>query len=148
VGRSTVARCPLPRNTTLSAKLLILRSVAERETVADRLRRLQQKHRFSVTELARAARVSEGAIRQIRNGTTKMPSLLTGLRLADALGVTAWYIATGRDSDPKGIQQRSMAALIEVQERQGLEITALNRRVNTLEGQVAAVRRRNAPRSR
>jgi hypothetical protein len=89
--------------------------------------------------------ISEGAIRQILDGTTKLPSLVTGLRLADAFGVTAWYIVTGRDTGPKGIQQRSMAALIEVQERQGLEIIALSRRVSRLEGRGGGGPRRTAP---
>ena len=129
----------------MSVIVLILRSVAETETVADRLRRLKRQHRFSVGDLARAAEVSEGAIRQLLDRTTKLPSLVTGLRLADAFGVTAWYIVTGHDTGPKGIQQRSMAALIEVQERQGLEITALSRRVSRLEGRGGGGPRRTAP---
>jgi len=123
--------------------------VAETDTtVADRLGQLQEDRGFSVADLARAAKVSEGAIRQLLNGTTKMPSLLTALRLADALGVTAWYLATGRDTDPEGTGPRSLAALIAAQERQGLEIVALNRRVSTLEDRVGGDRRRTAPGSR
>ena len=117
-------------------------------TVADRLGQLQEDRGFSVADLARAVKVSEGAIRQLLNGTTKMPSLLTALRLADALGVTAWYLATGRDTDPEGAGPRSLATLIAAQEHQGLEIVALNRRVSRLEDRAGGDRRRTAPGSR
>jgi transcriptional regulator with XRE-family HTH domain len=123
--------------------------VAETDkTVADRLRALQQDRGFSVADLARAAGSSEGAIRQLLNGTTKMPSLLTALRLADMFGVTAWYIAIGRDSGPRETPPRSLASLIAAQEHQELEIVALSRRVSTLEDRVGGDRRRTAPRSR
>jgi len=60
-----------------------------------RLRRLREARGLSRTELAYRVGVSEGAIRQMESGQTKIASFVVGLRLARVLGTTAWYLANG-----------------------------------------------------
>jgi transcriptional regulator with XRE-family HTH domain len=126
--------------------LSILRPVADEvETVAERLSRLRSERGLSIADLARAARTTEGAIRSLLIGRSKAPQLMTGLRLAKALGVSAWYIAAGRDYDPEETELRSLEAVIRAQEHQALEIAALDRRVSRLEGQGGGGPPRTAP---
>jgi len=81
---------------------------------------------MSLVDLAAAAGTSEGSIRQIESGGVRSPGLHFGIRLADALGVDARFLAFGED--------RSEARL-----------DALERRLGAVERRVAgmnAVRRR------
>jgi len=101
---------------------------------------------MSVSELARAVRLSEGAIRNLEQGPVrKGPYLPVGLRLAGALGVSAYYLWFGDDGDPEETELHSMRARIEELERQVLEINALNRRGSTSEAQGADGPPRTAP---
>ena len=43
--------------------------------------------------------VTESAIRQMENGQTKIAGFVNGLRIAEELGTTAWYLAGGRAGD-------------------------------------------------
>jgi transcriptional regulator with XRE-family HTH domain len=116
------------------------------ETFAERLARLRSERGLSVVDLARAARTSEGTIRQLLSGRTKGPLLITGLRLADALGVSAWYIAAGREYDPAETGLRLLEArVVAALERLSLETAALDRRVSTLEAPGDGDRPRTAP---
>ncbi len=65
------------------------------ETFGERLRRLRLARNMRVVEVAYAAGITEGAIRQVESGQTKMASLVVGLRLAKLFGVTPDYLATG-----------------------------------------------------
>jgi transcriptional regulator with XRE-family HTH domain len=123
----------------------MLRSVAE--TFGDRLARLRSERGLSVAELARAVKSSEAAIRHLQSGESKGPYLNVGVRLAHALGVTTSYLAFGHDGDPDEAESRSLATVIEEQERQALEIAALGRRVNTLEARGAGDPPRTVPES-
>ena len=65
------------------------------ERLADRLRRLRDEHGLSIADLAGAASTSEGTIRQLEAGKVKSPSLLLGIRLADALHIDPRFLAHG-----------------------------------------------------
>lgn len=67
------------------------------ETFGERLRRLREASNLSPGELSHRVGVTENAIRQMELGYTKSASLTIGIRLADALGISAHYLATGRD---------------------------------------------------
>jgi transcriptional regulator with XRE-family HTH domain len=65
------------------------------ESFGDRLRRLRVARGFRVTDVAYAAGLTEGSIRQLESGQTKSVSLPVGLRIAKSLGVSPEYLATG-----------------------------------------------------
>jgi transcriptional regulator with XRE-family HTH domain len=121
------------------------------DTFADRLRSLRTRRRLSPSELAYAVGVTEGAIRQMESGQTKSASFMIGLKLANVLGVTAWFLATGRDDPPETVSpahDRSAGSLlerVEKLERQLVQINAKGRRVKASEGQRRAGTRRKAP---
>jgi transcriptional regulator with XRE-family HTH domain len=69
------------------------------ETIGMRLRRLRLAHGLSAAALARKVNVTEAAIRAIETGDSKSPSFTVGVRLADALGVTARFLAFGDGPD-------------------------------------------------
>ena len=66
-----------------------------REYFGERLRRLRLDRRISCAQLANRVGVTEGAIRQMESGQTKMASFQIGLRLAKELGTDPWYLANG-----------------------------------------------------
>jgi transcriptional regulator with XRE-family HTH domain len=94
--------------------------------------------------LAHAVGVTEGAIRQMESGQTKSASFVVGLKLAHILGVTAWYLATGREAAPEAESPSPdlLAAVLAQLERQSLQISAIERRVRSLEGRRRAGTRR------
>lgn len=113
------------------------------ETFRERLRSLRTRRHLTPSALAHAVGVTEGAIRQMESGQTKSASFLVGLKLANVLGVTAWFLATGRDGPPETESpstDRSAAAL----ERLSLQINAIDRRVKALEGRRRAGGRRKS----
>ncbi|HYW53938.1 MAG TPA: helix-turn-helix transcriptional regulator [Dongiaceae bacterium] len=65
------------------------------EGFGERLRRLRVARGLSCAQLATRVGVTEGAIRQMESGQTKMASFVIGLRLAKELGTDAWYLANG-----------------------------------------------------
>ena len=67
----------------------------EVEYFGERLRRLRLEHGLSCSQLACRVGVTEGAIRQMERGQTKIASFVVGLRLARELQADAWYLATG-----------------------------------------------------
>jgi transcriptional regulator with XRE-family HTH domain len=121
------------------------------DNFGDRLRSLRTRRRLSPSELAHAVGVTEGAIRQMESGQTKSASFLVGLKLANVLGVTAWFLATGRDDPPETVSpshDRSAGSLLErleKVERLAVQINAIDRRVKALEGRRRAGTRRKAP---
>jgi transcriptional regulator with XRE-family HTH domain len=121
------------------------------DSFGDRLRTLRTRRRFTPSALAHAVGVTEGAIRQMESGQTKSASFVIGLKLANVLGVTAWYLATGRDDPPETVSpahDRSAGSLLErleKVERHVLQINAIDRRVKALEGRRRAGTRRKAP---
>jgi transcriptional regulator with XRE-family HTH domain len=68
------------------------------ETFGQRLRRLRTEQGFTVVALAAIARTAEGTIRHLEAGDAKTPSLLLGVRLADALHVEVRFLALGEGS--------------------------------------------------
>ncbi len=72
--------------------------LAERETFADRLRRLRERAGLSKYRLAILALCSETEIRHLESERTECCSLLLGVRLARVLGVNAEYLALGEES--------------------------------------------------
>ncbi len=81
----------LLRNTSL---------MATEESFGKRLRRLRLARGLRVLDVAYAAGITEGAIRQMEAGQTKGASLIVGLRLAKMLGVSPEYLASGTDDSP------------------------------------------------
>jgi transcriptional regulator with XRE-family HTH domain len=69
------------------------------ESFGERLRRLRVARGVSCAQLAHRVGVTEGAIRQMESGQTKMASFVIGLRLAKELGTGAWYLANGVPDD-------------------------------------------------
>jgi transcriptional regulator with XRE-family HTH domain len=123
--------------------------VAEKvETIAERLARLRLEQGLSIADLARAARTTEGAIRSLLNGTSKLPKFDTGLRLADALGVNPWYILGGLEYDPLESGLRLLEARLEALERLVLETVARDRHGYTSADPDDGGPRRTAPGSR
>jgi transcriptional regulator with XRE-family HTH domain len=55
-----------------------------------------------VTDVASAAGLTEGSIRQLEAGQTKSVSLLVGLRIAKSLDVSPEYLATGEGPKESG----------------------------------------------
>ncbi len=98
------------------------------------------------SSLAHAVGVTEGAIRQMESGQTKRASLLTGLKLADVLGVTAWYLALGHEGETeRGSRSAESPSLVKTIEGVQMQVTALDRRVKALEAQRRAGKRRKGP---
>ena len=69
------------------------------ESFGERLRRLRLDRGVSCAQLAQRVGVTEGAIRQMESGQTKIASFVIGLRLAKELGTDAWYLANGVADD-------------------------------------------------
>ncbi|HYW54259.1 MAG TPA: helix-turn-helix transcriptional regulator [Candidatus Elarobacter sp.] len=113
------------------------------ETFGERLRSLRTRRQLTPSALAHSVGVTEGAIRQMESGQTKSASFLVGLKLAQVLGVTAWFLATGRDNPEteSPSPDRSAAQL----ERLSLQITAIDRRVKALEARRRGGTRRKGP---
>lgn len=61
-------------------------------------------------DLARHAGVSENAIRQMELGYTKSASFAVGVKIAEALGVTARHLAIGEEVKPPGFSARAAPA--------------------------------------
>ncbi len=70
------------------------------ETFGERLTRLRLGCGYTVAELARVAFVSEGNIRALEAGRTRNPALDTGLRIANALGVSPFVLTFGKPEPP------------------------------------------------
>jgi transcriptional regulator with XRE-family HTH domain len=85
------------------------------ERFGRRLRRLRLARGLSCSQLAYRVGVTEGAVRQMESGQTKIASFVIGLRLAKELGTTAWYLANGdtddRDADIADPLVQRIAAL-------------------------------------
>jgi transcriptional regulator with XRE-family HTH domain len=93
--------------------------------------------------LAHAVGVTEGAIRQMESGQTKSASFLVGLKLADVLGVTPAFLATGREKLSE-TGSHSPAQQPSILERHTMQIAALERRVKSLEARRRGGTRRKA----
>jgi transcriptional regulator with XRE-family HTH domain len=111
------------------------------DTFGERLRTLRTRRHISPSALAHAVGVTEGAIRQMESGQTKSASFIVGLKLANALGVTPWFLATGRDAPPE-TESPSPDRVIAALERLSLQISAVDRRVKALEARRRAGTRR------
>ncbi|HTD34476.1 MAG TPA: helix-turn-helix domain-containing protein [Candidatus Elarobacter sp.] len=114
------------------------------ETFGERLRSLRMRRRLTPSALAHAVGVTEGAIRQMESGQTKSASFLVGLKLAHVLGVTAWFLATGRDAPPE-TESPSPDRAVALMERLSLQIGAIDRRVKALEARRRGGTRRKSP---
>lgn len=58
------------------------------ENVANRITTLCAEHNISINELAERSKVPESTIKNIINGTSKNPGIVTIKKLCDGLGVT------------------------------------------------------------
>jgi transcriptional regulator with XRE-family HTH domain len=81
------------------------------ESFGERLRRLRVARGVSCAQLAHRVGVTEGAIRQMESGQTKMASFVIGLRLAKELATGAWYLANGVADDAEPQTGRDAIAL-------------------------------------
>lgn len=89
------------------------------ETFGQRLKRLRAARGLRVTDLAYAAVLTEGSIRQMESGQTKAVTLVAGLRIAKLLGVSPNYLATGTEGtdDDRGTVRLFVARLDEHEHR-------------------------------
>jgi len=98
----------------------------------------------TLSVLAHAVGVTEGAIRQMETGQTKSASFLVGLRLSHELGVTPWFLATG-ENGPSETESRSPAdPVLAALENLTQQVNGLDRRVKALEAPRRGGRRRKA----
>ena len=95
------------------------------EGFGERLRRLRVGLGFSCAYLALRVGVTEGAIRQMESGQTKMASFVIGLRLAKELDTSAWYLANGVADDEEPATGSDAIAL---------RVRALEQRISLLAG--------------
>ena len=93
------------------------------EGFGERLRRLRLGRGVSCAQLAARVGVTEGAIRQMESGQTKIASFVIGLRLAKELGTDAWYLANGVADDDGSTQGADGI---------GLRVAALEQRMTML----------------
>jgi transcriptional regulator with XRE-family HTH domain len=103
------------------------------DSFGDRLRTLRTRRHLTPSSLAHAVGVTEGAIRQMESGQTKSASFLVGLKLSHVLGVSPWFLATGRDAPAETespVQDRASLALLE---RLSVQVSTIDRRVKALE---------------
>ena len=98
------------------------------ESFGERLRRLRVARGVSCAQLAHRVGVTEGAIRQMESGQTKMASFVIGLRLAKELGTGAWYLANGVSDDAEPADGPDTITL---------RVCALEQRVSLLIGERA-----------
>jgi transcriptional regulator with XRE-family HTH domain len=103
------------------------------ESFGERLRSLRTRRHLTPSSLAHAVGVTEGAIRQMESGQTKSASFLVGLKLANVLGVTPNYLATGRDAPPETESPSPERSVVATLERLSVQINAIDRRVKSLE---------------
>ena len=104
------------------------------ERFGERLRRLRIARVLSCAQLANRVGVTEGAIRQMESGQTKMASFVIGLRLARELDVEAWYLANG-DGGDLGDERSSLDARVAALEAR---ITLLGERARGSEARGSA----------
>jgi len=103
------------------------------DSFGDRLRTLRTRRHLTPSSLAHAVGVTEGAIRQIESGQTKSASFLVGLKLAHVLGVSPWFLATGRDAPPESESPAADRASVALLERLSVQVSTIDRRVKALE---------------
>jgi|SRR5579872_6441208 len=72
----------------------------ERETFAERFRRLQSAAGMTDTQVAAVMNISDAAVKKIKSGDTGSVKLIGGLRIARRFGVSPWELAFGRAGDP------------------------------------------------
>jgi transcriptional regulator with XRE-family HTH domain len=92
------------------------------ESFGERLRRLRLARGLRVLDVAYAAGITEGAIRQMESGQTKGASLIVGLRLSKMLGVSPEYLASGTEgsADDQGLLRVILGRLEDHERRLGL----------------------------
>jgi transcriptional regulator with XRE-family HTH domain len=95
------------------------------ETFGQRLRRLRDAAGLTIIDLATVVGCAEGTIRQIENGHVKSPSMILGVKIADALHADVRFLALGDNAVPVG-------------ER----LAALEAQVKTMDARLKAVERR------
>jgi transcriptional regulator with XRE-family HTH domain len=71
-------------------------------TVGDRLRESREGQGMPIRTLAEACGISEGMVRKIEGDDVKNPSLIVGLRIAKALDVDPYWLATGQEDSLNG----------------------------------------------
>jgi transcriptional regulator with XRE-family HTH domain len=98
------------------------------ETMGERMRRVREAQGLTIYALAETCLVSEGAIRQVESGGVRSPSLLLGLRIAKALGVEPYWLATRGARADRGSAERPGSARGGLGARQSDGLTPLGRR--------------------
>ena len=117
------------------------------QTFGERLRTLRERRKMTVSQLAVAVRITEGAIRQMESGQTKSASFLTGLRLAHTLDVTPWFLATGQSegaAETAKARRPGDANLVEAIEALTKTLESVDRRVHELEARAPRGTRRKS----
>jgi transcriptional regulator with XRE-family HTH domain len=116
------------------------------QTFGERLRTLRERRKMTVSQLAIAVRITEGAIRQMESGQTKSASFITGLRLAATLEVTPWFLATGQSDGAAETakSRRPDANLVEAIESLTKELQSVDHRVHELEARAPRGTRRKS----
>ena len=90
------------------------------------------------SSLAHAVGVTEGAIRQMESGQTKSASFVIGLRIADALGVTPWFLATGEDAAPGKVSRSPDDPVLKLIEDLQMQVEDLRTQLHTTDRRVKA----------
>lgn len=80
------------------------------DTLADRVRAERERRGWSQGELGRRCGVTQQAIRTVESGKTRQPGFL--LELADAFGLSPYYLARGVESQG-AITAESVYAVVE-----------------------------------
>ncbi|MDB5069589.1 MAG: hypothetical protein JWM87_700 [Candidatus Eremiobacteraeota bacterium] len=62
------------------------------------MRRIREEKALNIPDLAAAVGASPGALRQIEAGQIKNPSMVLGVRIANALGIDPLHLALGEHS--------------------------------------------------
>ena len=110
----------------------------------ERLRALREQRGLRVRQLASAVGVTDGAIRQMESGQTKLSSFAVGLMLSRELHVNPWYLCFGDDGVHLETGIRSEEAVAKALESLILGKAAQDQRESKLEARVAALERRIA----
>jgi transcriptional regulator with XRE-family HTH domain len=89
------------------------------ETFGERLRRLRETKGWALATLARRVGLTEATLLQLETGRTREPRLGDGMRLADALGTDARYLAFG-DGEPPTVPSELSQRVTVIERRLGV----------------------------
>ncbi|MDQ2679466.1 MAG: XRE family transcriptional regulator [Candidatus Eremiobacteraeota bacterium] len=91
--------------------------------IGERVRAYRKSRGLTAAGLAAKSGVSENAIRKIESGNSKQPSFVTGVRIADALGLSPRILAFGEAARREEIPE--LASLLRKMRERRRELNAL-----------------------